>query len=341
MEKYNYVTLFNINYLSRGLVMFRSLKAVSRNFTLYVVCFDDATYRLLQKLNEPALVPISLGEFETAELLRVKAERTVAEYCWTCSSSVILHCINTYQLTNCAYIDADMYFFSDPSQIWEESPTSSVYITLHNYSKPYDQSAVSGKFCVQFVGFRNTPEGMRVLSEWKDDCIAWCYNRVEDGKFGDQKYLDYWPEKYEGIHVVKNKTAGLAPWNIQQFRIFNNKQVVHRETGQQHVPVFFHFHGLKLFAERKVSYTSSYYHLGKKARQEFYYPYALQLLDAESELHRRFSSDYLVQLQSAPTQHITWYKVVRTYLSELKRNITHIHPKFTQQRLGTNYTYKH
>jgi len=274
MEKYNYVTLFNLNYLSRGLVMYQSLNAVAANFTLYIVCFDDATYLILKKLNYPNLVPVSLKEFENEELLKIKPGRTAAEYCWTCSSSVIWYCMHTFKLNNCAYLDADMYFYSDPARIWNESLSSSVFITLHNYSSSYDQSAVSGRFCVQFVGFKNTEEGMQVLREWKDDCIAWCFNRVEDGKFGDQKYLDVWPQKYKGVHIVKDVTAGLAPWNIQQFKVINDREVIQKNTAKSISPVFFHFHGLKIFKNRMVSFTSSYYQIDKQTRKEFYAPYA-------------------------------------------------------------------
>ena len=94
MEKYNYVTLFNSGYLNRGLVMYESLKAVSRNFALYVVCFDEATYTILKALNYDYLYPISLKSFEDEKLLAIKSGRTATEYCWTCSASVIWYCMN-------------------------------------------------------------------------------------------------------------------------------------------------------------------------------------------------------------------------------------------------------
>ena len=45
----NYCTLFNFNYLSRGLSLYYSLKKVSKNFNLFIFAFDDLTYKFLKK----------------------------------------------------------------------------------------------------------------------------------------------------------------------------------------------------------------------------------------------------------------------------------------------------
>ncbi|MGZ4089302.1 MAG: glycosyl transferase [Bacteroidia bacterium] len=340
MASHNYVTLFNLNYLNRGLLMYNSLQQVTKDFNLYVVCFDDATFEILSGLNYRNLIPVSLKQFEDEALLKIKPTRTAAEYCWTCSASVIWFCMNNFKLPNCAYLDADMYFYFDPLRIWNEDPSASVYITLHNYTTEYDQSAKSGRFCVQFVGFKNDKTGMQVLKEWREDCINWCYNRVEEGKFGDQKYLDAWPDKYKNVHIVKDKTAGLAPWNVQQFEVVSNTKVIEKDTGKEIVPAFFHFHGLKIFKEHLVSFTSHYYHLDKKALDNIYKPYAKKLLETDEFLRSTFGAKYSVIHGESEFEPYNFKKWLKFYLYDVKNDLKKINANFTNSRFKNNYTYK-
>ena len=238
----NFCTLFNSNYLSRGLLMYRSLIQQCSIAHLYVFVFDDECHEFLKKENYPSLTVISLSEFEDAELLRIKPTRSASEYCWTCTPATIL-----YAIDNCTYVDADMQFFSDPSILWQEAKDKSVLITSHNYTPAYDQSNESGIYCVQFVGFRNDAHGMKVLQWWRNACIEWCYARSEDGKFGDQKYLDDWTTRFESVHVVKHPGAGIAPWNCQQYSFKKiNGTIKAKEFRTKKIVdvVFFHFHGV-------------------------------------------------------------------------------------------------
>jgi hypothetical protein len=177
----NYCTLFNSAYLARGLALYESLSRVCDQFQLYVFAFDDASFEYLKYKKLPNLTVISLHEFEDQELLRIKPTRTAGEYCWTCTPSTILYCIEHYNLDHCTYIDADMIFYSNPIVLNEEAGNRSVIITEHRYTPEYDQSATSGIYCVQYVLFKNDDAGMEVLRWWRNACIEWCYNRAEDG----------------------------------------------------------------------------------------------------------------------------------------------------------------
>ncbi len=263
---YNYCTLFDRNYLTRGLAMYESLKKHCNSFHLYIFAFDNQTYNLLRRLNLDSITVVSLKEFEDEELLKVKNDRTAAEYCWTSTSSIIKYAIEQYQLVSCTYLDADLYFFSDPSVLIDEMGSKSVLITEHRYTKKYDQSAKSGIYCVQFMTFKNDKEGMKVLNWWRNACLDWCYARHEDGKFGDQKYLDDWTERFAGIvHVLQHQGGGVAPWNIQQYNIFDQKFNL----------VFYHFHYFILQQNHKVEL--GIYKLRDQEIQFLYIPYIKHL----------------------------------------------------------------
>lgn len=282
----NFCTLFNSFYLSRGLAMYYSLLNRSSDFHLYIFAFDDACYATLVKMDLSNATIISLTAFETPELLSIKDSRTKGEYCWTCTASTIWHCIHTFSLDHCTYIDADLLFFSDPKILRDEMGENSVLITEHRYSPDYDQSVLSGIYCVQFITFKNSEQGLKVLDWWKNACIEWCYSRFEDGKFGDQKYLDDWTTRFEGVHVLQHPGGGVAPWNSKTYTYESTAgQVLVRSQDSQAAPlIFYHFHDFRYGDGESFRLTAEQYFLKKEVVQFIYGPYANALRDAESQI---------------------------------------------------------
>jgi len=342
--KLNFCTLFNANYLSRGVLMYHSLQRHCKNFHLYVYAFDDKTYDYLSQANYPNLTVISLKQFEDPELLRIKPTRSAGEYCWTCSSSTILYSIEKYNLDNCTYIDADMCFYSDPKVLVDEMGDNSVLITEHRYTSSYDQSAISGKYCVQFVTFKNTPEGMKVLKWWRDACIDWCYGYVEDGKFGDQKYLDTWTRDFKGVHELKHLGGGLAPWNMQQYAFTKEGKTIQGKelsSGEIFEAVFFHFHGLKLFSNDMVSLTGENYEMNREAIDIFFRPYVKELMQVFEEIRKRDDS-FNSNGANQPTdkEPMTFAQILKFFQYDVRMNPVNIFGSKTRSRLAHYHYYK-
>lgn len=274
-KKLNFCTLFDSVYLSRGLAMYNSLKMHCKDFHLYIFAFNDACYSILQSLSLENATVISLQEFEDPELLRVKPTRTRAEYCWTCTSSTILYVLNKFNVDHCTYLDSDLYFFSSPQCLLDEMGEKSVLITPHRYTPKYDQGWKTGIYCVQFVTFKKNEEGLTVLKWWREACIEWCYNRFEEGRFGDQKYLDDWPERFKGVHVLEHLGGGVAPWNMQQYSFQQSTDhLVGTElsTGHTFNVVFFHFHSL-MFVTPNYFSPRPYYKRNESVIRLLFNPY--------------------------------------------------------------------
>jgi hypothetical protein len=253
----HFCTLFDSNYLPLGITLHQSLLTHAQPFHLWVLCMDDLAEQQLRQLNLPHLSLISLSQVETPELLAVKGGRTRGEYCWTLTpftfQAVFEQDPNVQRVT---YLDADLFFFAEPSKLLAElADDKHVLLTEHAYAPEYDQTQTSGRFCVQFLTFRRTVEAARVMKWWQERCVEWCFNRVEDGKFGDQKYLDAWTDFFVNeVQIVQQAERTLAPWNI---RFFEQQSQVKLQ------PVFYHFHGLKMISPTQVQLYSGY-RIGKQ-----------------------------------------------------------------------------
>ncbi len=266
--------------------MYHSLLRQGTDFHLYIFAFDHDCDALLRRMDLSNATIISLHEFETPELLAVKGGRTPGEYCWTCTSFTIWHCIRHFSLDHCTYLDADLLFYADPKVLTDEMGDKSVLITAHRYSKDYDQTENSGIYCVQFVTFKNTPEGLAVLKWWMDACLAWCYARFEDGKFGDQKYLDDWTERFPGVHVLEHAGGGVAPWNAKEYAVeqINGQVMVHHGDGVKAPLVFYHFHDFRYCINGSFRLTAEQYRLPKDTIRFIYSTYIKALAAAETHI---------------------------------------------------------
>ena len=91
--------------------MIESLIENCSDFSMYVFAFDDFTSKQLKNLDLPNVQVIDLHEFEDDRLLSVKKQRTIGEYCWTSTPVIIEYCLKQFKLSNCTYLDADLYFF--------------------------------------------------------------------------------------------------------------------------------------------------------------------------------------------------------------------------------------
>ena len=323
-----FCTLFNSYYWAKGLLTLRSLLNVCSDAQIYVLAMDDRTAELLRQENNTHIRVVTLAEFESPEILVAKSNRNQAEYCWTCGSAFIYFCMTTFNLSSCTYIDADLYFYASPLKLLEEIGNNDVMITEHRYTPQYaHQIQTSGKYCVQFMYFRNTLNGMHILKWWRDACLEWCYARYEEGKFGDQKYLDDWTTRFKGVHVMQHEGGGLAPWNIQQYAMDKNNgtlYVQNKQTGVRSEMVFYHFHHLRNYCLRSMTeFRMGPYPIAEDIKNLIYLPYIKELIDIYRQYYTRdfdpFGSEHI---ESNLIQYLLHY--TKAYIQPKDKIIWHV-----------------
>ena len=273
-------------------MMYESLTRQCQTFMLYILAMDDgvSSYFKSNHHNNVEIETIDDLSVIYPQLKKIRLERTEGEFCWTLSSFVIQYTIMHFKLDHCIYIDSDLFFYNDPNIALNKIEKKSVLITEHNYTPEYDQSKESGKYCVQFMYFRNDKKGMEVLEWWRQKCEEWCYNRVEDGKFGDQKYLDDWESRFgDCVYTCIDMGCGLAPWNCQKYELKEEDGtfwIIDRITKKRFLLIFYHFHGLLRLKDQR--WIMSGYRLNDSIK-ELYMEYINGLENIESGLSSKYA----------------------------------------------------
>jgi hypothetical protein len=240
----HFCTYFDQHYLLRGLALHQSLAEHCASFQLWILCMDDVCYDALKRMDLPAVSLISLAELEDQcpRLLEAKKNRTRVEYYFTCTPALPLYVLSKApKVEDVTYLDADLFFFADPAPLYQEIGDHSIAIIEHRFPPELGNLTEHGIYNVGFVFFRHDEIGLACLRRWLEQCLEWCYDRIEDNRYGDQKYLDDWPKRFESLLVMQHKGANLAPWNLARYAVDRRAGNV-RIDGQE--LIVFHFHGL-------------------------------------------------------------------------------------------------
>jgi hypothetical protein len=243
-------------------------------------------YKELQTLKLPDIILIYIGELERwdNELLQTKQTRSTIEYYFTCTPVLPLYIFKHFsEVDLITYIDSDLYFFSDPEPLFDEMQDNSVAIIGHNFPKNTNQLEDFGKYNVGWISFRRDYSGISCLSWYRERCIEWCHDCIENGKFADQKYLDYFPEKFPKVIELKHVGANLAPWNITNYSLTQTYRCL-LVDGQP--LIFYHFHGVKHVIGRLYNSGLSLFQIemNKIMRNKLYKPYIHRLYENRTKI---------------------------------------------------------
>ena len=269
------VAISDSNYVSRCAVMIES--AGADRFTT-VLAVDEGVEGLQTQFLEIQIVRLRsfLSEYPDAKVQI--ARRSTSEQIFSIGPSILLNVSESVANDGwLVYADSDLYFF-EPLQTYLESlPQCNVVITPHrHYFWNRSRLAKYGKFNVGLVAFRNNEEGLRALRFWAESCLEWCYDRPEDGKYADQKYLERFSSISSGVYVDNSLGANLAPWNsfLKRISLSKSGEILVRRDKL----VYFHAQGLKQKNGRWILGHLNYFSFaGPRLKKLVYRPYLEKL----------------------------------------------------------------
>jgi len=256
---------------------------------------------MLGEQNLPDLTPIRMEDFERndSDLQAAKTNRSLIEYYFTCTPSLPLYVLRSNpEVDRITYIDADLYFFSSVTPVFDEIGKRSIAITPHRFAPEHRWMEKNGVFNVGWLTFRRDDTALACLNWWRERCLEWCHDYVDGDRFADQKYLDRFPSLFgASLCVIEHKGVNLAAWNLKNCRLDERNGAL-LVDGQP--VVFFHFHGVKRIAPGVIDPSLAYYDLRLSGllASRLFRPYVTELREIRGHVHLE-ADDALQRKKSA------------------------------------------
>jgi len=215
----HYCTYFDQGFLIQGVAMWQSLQRHDRHAVLWVLALDETTERILRRREDSRMRVVGLFKMERGDdaLAAAKVNRSRVEYYFTLSPCWPRWLLENHEaIRQITYLDADLFLFSSLDSIWTQMDDrgASVLMTAHRFSAEVLRFEKHGIYNVGILSFRRDDVGLACLEDWRRRCLEWCYDRLEDGKYADQKYLENWPERWgDAVWVCEHAGLNAAPWN--------------------------------------------------------------------------------------------------------------------------------
>ncbi len=265
-DKPNFVACFDISYTVQALALIQSLENKVIDYNFFIFCMDDKSFKIISNLNNKKIIALKFSNFEDSNLKKLKKDRKKNEYFWTITPKLPLIIFENFKdIDQVTYLDTDIFFLKSPKYIYRNfnKTNKDLLITKHNYSPEYDKSEISGKFCVQFLIINR--RGYDIIKNWESLCNEWCYDKIEKNRYGDQKYLDDWPEKYKDrVYIEDNKNAFQGPWNANSTN--PSEAIVYHFHGLRKIVKNFYLlnRGYNIPSETKIKIYDLYFNILKK-----------------------------------------------------------------------------
>ncbi|WP_445505948.1 putative nucleotide-diphospho-sugar transferase [Niallia sp. 03190] len=253
-----FCTILTKGRVYQGLALLESLtKVIPNTFYLYVLCADEESFSLLKKINNKHLYLIQEKELEQ-EIVALKKQRKIHEYCWTLKPVLIEHLMMRYPLTKrVTYLDSDLYFWQNPTIIFAKQPDCSVLLSIEEKYKPSWKKSkkwkliqITGLYNSGFISFKQDANALLAVKWWKEQCVSSCKISPEEGTFGDQKYLDDLPRLFSNVCMITTPGVNIGPWNYLKYHFSLVDSSIFIDEDKL---IFYHFSSLRVEGKNKFT----------------------------------------------------------------------------------------
>jgi hypothetical protein len=243
-SKIHFTSYADSLYADRFIALYLSIKKFHPDLSWTVMDLDGHLFDILKRVGlAEEINTVSVHEICDCfpDLYQIKEVRPKWDFYLTCRSHFVLYKLQ--QLPSgegLICLDADFFCMGKLDELFTEISRSDVAITPHRFPQEIAVAHKYGNFNAGFTYFRNVPNGIACALDWCEKCRQSCSATAGDNSYTDQKYLDFWPQAFNGVVAIDHPGINAAPWNI-------GARHLHIQAGipwlDDYPILLYHFHG--------------------------------------------------------------------------------------------------
>lgn len=253
-KTYCFCAITSKEYIIKTVALYESLRQRMDNFHFWICCQDQESYDIVRLLQLPKVTLLPLKVVATPAYNAAVKDRSMKEKSWTLKPILCKYILANYNIDQLLYCDSDLYFFDHPDIISKEWQGHVFYMARQRATENMHNR--NGIYQAGLLGFSKDAKAKEILDWWEKRCIDWCYDSydLQNGRWGDQKYLDMVPVEFTHIRVTDNEGVNLAPWNL----VLNpaNNYYISEASGKVYVNgksvIVYHFGSLNILSETEA-----------------------------------------------------------------------------------------
>lgn len=248
-----------INYLPKVRKLFASIRQHHPEFELVLALADElpSHLRLQESTIDRVLTPYDLN---ISNLRQWIFFHDIVELSTAIKPFVLQKLLNEPSVDHVIYFDPDMILFSRVDDILEILNEQNIALTPHQVVPESTLDAIRdneiaslkhGVFNLGFIAVSNSEESKRFTAWWAERLYHFCVADIPNGLFTDQKWMNFAPIFFNGVHILKSPRFNVATWNLTTRKLtggFDNGFTVNDEPLG-----FYHFTGFDSGEHRKMA----------------------------------------------------------------------------------------
>ncbi len=253
----HFYTSISKNYLPKARVLAKSVKKYCRDSYFSLVVSDrlPEDFDLSQEPFDEVVYIDELG-IPVDNLSLWIYTHAVVEICTAVKGQALLNFLQRSEKV--VYLDPDIAVFDDLKELENLLDQKDIVLTPHLTAPETTLAGIMdneistlkhGIYNLGFVAVRNSENGMKFATWWRDRLVEFCYDDIPNGIFTDQSWVDMAPAILDGVYILREPNYNVATWNL------SHRQVTEKE-GKYFVngkPLqFYHFSGFDSGAQEAM-----------------------------------------------------------------------------------------